>query len=162
MYEFSSAAPEENSVYGACRPKHPARTPEGSSVGDWIDFMQETGIGRVCCLLSPDELAQYENLLTQYEREFGADNVLHAPISDYEVIDSDTFYENVLPFLNESVENHRPVLVHCSAGSGRTGHVLVLWLVHGRGYELDKAIAEVKKMGRNPLEAASRESLRNI
>ena len=45
------------------------------------------------------------------------------------------------------------VIVHCSGGSGRTGHVLAAWLVGGRGYGIPEALGAVWEMGRNPWEA---------
>jgi protein-tyrosine phosphatase len=51
------------------------------------------------------------------------------------------------------VDADRPVVVHCSTGPGRTGHVLVGWLVAGRGYGVESAIETVEGTGRNPLEA---------
>jgi hypothetical protein len=43
--------------------------------------------------------------------------------------------------------------VHCSGGVGRTGHILAAWLVAGRGFTHQEAIATVQKTGRNPYEA---------
>ena len=43
--------------------------------------------------------------------------------------------------------------MHCAGGRGRTGHVLAAWLVFGRGFSIDEAVAAVKEMGRNPFEA---------
>ncbi|MGV0024655.1 hypothetical protein [Phormidesmis priestleyi] len=45
-------------------------------------------------------------------------------------------------------------MVHCAGGIGRTGQVLAAWLVYGRGLTTRSSIATVKKMGRNPYEAA--------
>jgi protein-tyrosine phosphatase len=45
------------------------------------------------------------------------------------------------------------VVVHCSGGSGRTGHVLAAWLVRYRGLEAGTALSEVRSTGRNPQEA---------
>ncbi|MEW6495955.1 MAG: protein phosphatase, partial [Cyanobacteriota bacterium] len=46
------------------------------------------------------------------------------------------------------------VVVHCSGGIGRTGHVLAAWLASARGFSNNAAIAAVRKTGRNPYEAA--------
>jgi protein-tyrosine phosphatase len=40
------------------------------------------------------------------------------------------------------------------SGVGRTGQVLAAWLVCGRGFSPQEAIAAVKQTGRSPYEAA--------
>jgi hypothetical protein len=48
------------------------------------------------------------------------------------------------------------VVVHCSGGSGRTGHVLAAWLVYFRNSTMEDALDGVKKANgasRNPFEA---------
>jgi protein-tyrosine phosphatase len=123
--------------------------------------MEEQDIERVCCLLS-EKLEYYDSLLERYQIEFGPQKVRHAPIGDYGIVSDDTFHEAILPFLREAVDESEKVVVHRSAGIGRTGHILALWLVYGRGYGLEDAIATVRQTGRNPLEAASQEQLREI
>jgi protein-tyrosine phosphatase len=153
-YAFAPACPEDGVVYGACRPCY-----NGGTVDDWLAFVRGQGVERVCCLLDDSHLGLYDGLLETYEAAFGPDDVLHAPIPDYDTVDSDTFHDRLLPFLRAGAEADRPTLVHCSAGSGRTGHVLVGWLVCEKGYDLDSAIDTVRESGRRPLEGADREGL---
>lgn len=156
-YAFAPAAPEEGVVYGACRPCH-----DGGTVGDWIDFARGQGIERVCCLLDGGHLRLYDDLLGTYAVAFGGADVLHVPVPDYDTIGSARLHDDLLPFLRAGAEDGRPTVVHCSAGSGRTGHVLVAWLVCEKGYGLDEAIETVEGTGRRPLEGRSRGELRAL
>nr|WP_222844855.1 protein-tyrosine phosphatase family protein [Haloplanus rubicundus] len=124
--------------------------------------MQERDVERVCCLLDETHLSEYDDLLDTYAAAFGEDRVTHASIEDFSVVDRRTLHETILPFLDASNAASERVVVHCSAGSGRTGHVLALWLAHDRGCSIEDAVAEVRRMGRRPLEAASRADLRAL
>lgn len=159
-YNFAPASPEEEIVFGACRPAH-SLTPKDSGVEEWITFTQAHEIRRVCCLLN-GRLNLYDDLLGSYSEAFGHEKTLLARVSDFSVIDSVTFCEEILPFLDQADGASERVVVHCSAGSGRTGHVLALWLASRRGYSLDRAIASLRETGRNPLEAASKQRLMEI
>ncbi len=124
-------------------------------IGQWVTYMKEQGIKRVCCLLHQDQLRSYkENLLAVYTKEFGSHNVCWAPIADYHLCDVGLLKERILPFLKESDQNDQPVVVHCYGGRGRAGQILAAWLIFGRGFPVTDAIAAVKEMGRNPHEAA--------
>lgn len=157
-FQFGLPAPDENLIYGACRPGHSSRAP-GTDVTDWIEFIQDRGIQRVCCLLTEQELDQYDDLLGAYQRAFGQEHVCHAPIPDFEFVDRVAFQQIILPFLEESVAQDAATVVHCSAGVGRTGHVLALWLVAGRRYTLQQAVDAVRETGRSPLEAGDLDEL---
>ena len=82
--------------------------------------------------------------------------VCWAPIKDFRLADENLLIETVLPFLAESIRKGEPVVVHCSGGSGRTGHVLAAWLVYGRSMTNNGAIDAVIRQGRNPYEAEGR------
>ncbi|MBW4617842.1 MAG: dual specificity protein phosphatase family protein [Cyanosarcina radialis HA8281-LM2] len=58
----------------------------------------------------------------------------------------------ILPFLTIANQQNEKVVVHCSGGIGRTGHILAAWLVAGRGFSSKSAISAVKQTGRNPYE----------
>ena len=153
-FRFKSASRDEEIVYGSERPGYPKESVGYGLVMDWIQFMKDRGIKRVCCLLTKAQLDYYdEDLLRIYRQEFGDDNLCWASVEDFYLSDVHTLTGKILPFLTDSVAKQEPVVVHCAGGMGRTGHVLAAWLVHGRCYGIEQALSEVKAMDRNPYEA---------
>lgn len=155
MYKFAAAWEKESLVFGASRPGY-----SNKEIQDWIEFMKRQGIQRVCCLLADKQLARYGNLLGIYQQEFGNQKVCWAPIEDFQLSDLETLTTKILPFLIAADQKAEKVVVHCSGGIGRTGHVLAAWLVSGRGLSNKEAIAAVRKTGRNPYEAAITSAIR--
>ncbi|MBD2495398.1 dual specificity protein phosphatase family protein [Nostoc sp. FACHB-280] len=148
MYRFAAAGEQELIVFGACRPGY-----SNKQVSHWINFMKAQNIQRVCCLLPEKQLALYSNLLDRYQQEFGSEQVCSAPIIDFQFAEVEMMTQTILPFLIAADKQNQKVVVHCSGGIGRTGHVLAAWLVSIRGFSNKDAIAAVKRTGRNPHEA---------
>jgi hypothetical protein len=167
-FKFAPAAPSEPTVFGAQRPGYDYHSVGQDMIVQWTDFMQANGIRRVCCLLPKDQLDFYTtDLLASYHKSFGSQNICHVGVQDLHLIDPADLEQTILPFLRESDAKGLPVVVHCSGGSGRTGHILATWLVRERQIPLAEAIALLRKTERNPYEAvvignATEEQLINL
>lgn len=153
-FGFGPARAGEEIFFGAQRPGYSSKSVTLEVVRKWITFMQTNGIRRVCCLLPREQLAYYAgDLLDEYRCCFHPSNVCTAAVMDYHLCDSHVLDTVVIPFLVDADRAAAPVVVHCSGGSGRTGHVLAAWLVRHRGLSADEALAAVRETGRNPREA---------
>lgn len=148
-YKFAAASTSEAIVFGAARPLYGTE-----KVIQWIELMRDQNILRVCCLLSAIQLDRYSRLLEVYAKYFGPSHVCWAPIEDFQLVEYELLCHQILPFLSLADRHNEKVVVHCSGGVGRTGQVLAAWLVSGRGFSPQAAIAAVKQTGRNPHEAA--------
>jgi protein-tyrosine phosphatase len=95
------------------------------------------------------------DLLETYRCEFRPENVCWAPVKDYHLCEETMLKERILSFLQEAQLRKIPTIVHCSGGSGRTGHVLAAWLVFGREFDIEQALTAVTEMQRNPKEAVN-------
>lgn len=148
MYKFAAASGNELIVFGSARPGY-----SNEQVTEWIEFMQNQNIKRVCCLLPESQLSRYANLLDIYRQTFGLDRICWTPIKDFHFATPEILIHQILPFLATANQEDEKVVVHCSGGIGRTGHVLAAWLVAGRGLSNKAAIDAVKQTGKNPYEA---------
>lgn len=155
MYKFAAASETESIVFGASRPGY-----SDVQIQEWIAFMKNQEMQRVCCLLEQRQLDRYPNLLHCYKQAFGTDNVCWAPIVDFTICEQSILHQTILPFLFTSDQQQQKTVVHCAGGIGRTGHILAAWLVLGRGLSKPAAIKAVRQMGRNPYEAAIAAPLR--
>ncbi len=148
MYKFAAASVDELIVFGAARSGY-----NEVQVSQWIEFMRDRDIQRVCCLLTKQQIDRYDDLLGNYRQAFGKERVCWAPIEDFSLATPEMLIDRILPFLAIADQQQEKVVVHCAGGIGRTGHILATWLVAGRGFTSESAISFIRQTGRNPYEA---------
>lgn len=146
-FNFAPASPLDDVVHGSCRPGvGRVQSIPTESVEQWVNFMKQQQISRVLVLLHADQLAYYkEDLLAHYRREFR--EVTWAPIPDFSLPEPDIL-QSALAALDRAQAAGEKIVVHCSAGMGRTGIVLAAWLIRRHGLDAAKAAAMVVEHGK--------------
>ena len=148
-HHFAPASRDDTVVFGACRPGYRDINVSDERVSEWIQFMKSESIERVVCLLAEEQLSHYTDLLAQYQREFGTENVFWFSIADRTYPIAELLKEKILPALRASKERRIRTVVHCSAGEGRTGFVLAAYLVNACGFSNADALNAVLGAGRS-------------
>jgi len=161
-FAFARASSRDPWLHGAERPGYNLSVPiPEEPIHAWIKAMYSHGIRRVICLLAREQLDYYTtNPLSLYNTSGLFTTVSHAPIKDFSAPPVATLH-HICALIQDAEEAHEPVVVHCSAGYGRTGLVLAAWLIVRYGVTVNDAIGEVidfargQSVWRNPLEAGS-------
>lgn len=141
-YNFAQASPLDQTVYGASRPGYGLTSNiQDIDVNTWIEAMSNAGITRVIVLLDDRQMAYYENnLLTQYKSKFI--KVDWIPIADFGLPTLQDL-RLILKALAAAQDAGDKVVVHCSAGMGRTGLSLAAWLVCRHGIPAAQAVKSI-------------------
>ena len=94
-------------------------------VDEWIGEVQELGIKSIICLLGEDQLPLYEEHLTEGLLEYYRDSgfvVSSVPTEDHKegILD----HSEIMEIYQAYQQLEPPILIHCSAGMGRTMKVI--------------------------------------
>ena len=109
------------------------------------EVLRDKGIGSVVCLTYDPGQADFD-AEQRIVRRSGGDYLL-LPGLDGEGIGDPLIYAVALQRVKEHLEQGKTVLVHCSAGSERTGAAVYLWRTLVRGHSPEDAWREVLSYG---------------
>ncbi|MDK2870190.1 MAG: hypothetical protein PWP39_1425 [Pyrococcus sp.] len=90
-------------------------------------------------------------LVEEFELEYDLEKVrmevevLHVPIPDFTAPSIEEL-KYIVKWIDEKVKEGKKVLVHCYGGSGRSGTVVVAWLMYKYKLPLKEALLEVRTL----------------
>ena len=115
-----------------------------------IKEMQDSGIDRIICLAPNEEVLRKSPRYAAALRQGGLPcPVQRFPIPDFGVPEDRQAFLLLVEQLTDLLREGRRLLVHCSAGFGRTGTVATCALV-ALGVEADSAREAVRRAGSRP------------
>jgi hypothetical protein len=109
----------------SCRPGYPTDYVPLAAVDRWIAWIKAMGIQGLICLLSHDELTDYDHiqggLLAAYRRH--GLYIVHLSITDpaYGARRRQELEDALDRIYDAFIQLPKPVLIHCNAGAVRTG-----------------------------------------
>lgn len=135
---------EKNSLQLFGHDIYMAAKPTSNNLETFLDFMSDRNIPTIVPLLPIQDiyLIYGFNLLEVYEDSNL--NVIHYPIEDFYTPDDLETFDYFLSEIGDHLR-HGNILIHCSAGLGRTGLVTAALLIKYRQYDFKKAIEIVRE-----------------
>lgn len=82
---------------------------------------------------------------------------MHVPTLDHTAPDIEDM-DRAVEFINRSIKNGRPVMVHCAAGKGRTGTILAAYLIKYGGLSAEDAIDRIRSMRPGSIQSSAQET----
>lgn len=128
-------------------------------IDDFLDFMVDEKIETIVVLLTDAQIRNFydENLVKLYRDE--GFNVIHYPIRDFSTPKNFSTYHKLVGDISKALDRGN-VLIHCSAGWGRTGLVASGVAVY-KGHNPHKAIALIRKVRPGSVETKQQEKFIN-
>lgn len=111
-----------------------------------MDWVRENGIKAVLTLTEESLPEQWLNNI----------DYLHVPTVNGSSPDIENI-EKAVDFVDKNLKNNKSVMVHCAAGKGRTGTILVAYMMKFRGMNVKGAIEEVRSLRPGSVENGSQE-----
>lgn len=115
-----------------------------ASIASDLAALRGRGIQSVLTLTETPVLA--------HELEAAGLDSLHLPVDDFHAPTTQQMLR-ALAFIDASLAENMPVVVHCLAGQGRTGTILAAWLLRS-GLSADDAIADIRALTPGAIESA--------
>lgn len=118
---------------------------------DDLEYLYNKGIRHVISAQSPNDIKELI-LKSKYEL-----NHFSIPIRDFSIPSEEQVIEYVI-YIQKCIEQNEPIVVHCYAGCGRTGVLLMVYLLVFKDFKYEKALIKLRKVRSCAVETQIQES----